>query len=128
MLRGDAALHESILGMEGPLQSFGARIKLGQALGLYGEVTRRNLDLIRKVRNDFAHSVVEENQNRRLEKMSFAFHTVADRCASLKTMGNNPPSDPRARFKMAVTEIFMFLLFADPDSRPVIQVKRQILQ
>src|SRR5690242_16687727 len=35
----------------GLLESFGSKILMGHALGLYGNQTRRNLDIIRQVRN-----------------------------------------------------------------------------
>jgi hypothetical protein len=40
----------------GPLSSFSRRILLGRALRIYGPVTQRNLDLIRHIRNAFAHA------------------------------------------------------------------------
>lgn len=40
---------------EGPLGSFAAKIKVGKALGLYGTKTHHDLQLIRTVRNEFAH-------------------------------------------------------------------------
>jgi hypothetical protein len=40
-----------------PLSSFSAKIDLGFALGLYGPVTRADLDRVRRVRNIFAHSL-----------------------------------------------------------------------
>jgi mannitol operon repressor len=40
----------------GPLSAFSAKIKMGSALGLYGKKLREDLNAIRKLRNDFAHS------------------------------------------------------------------------
>lgn len=45
----------------GVLYDFSAKISMAQALGLYGDVTRRNLDVLRNVRNIFAHSIVALN-------------------------------------------------------------------
>jgi hypothetical protein len=42
----------------GPLESFGQRITIGRALGIYGEHTEYNLDLLRLIRNSFAHAHV----------------------------------------------------------------------
>lgn len=42
---------------KGPLSTFSARINLAHALNIIEEQERRDLHLIRKVRNDFAHSV-----------------------------------------------------------------------
>lgn len=40
-----------------PLNSFSAKIAMAHALGLYGNETRRNLDILREIRNIFAHDV-----------------------------------------------------------------------
>ena len=39
-----------------PLSSFDAKIRMGYALGLYGRIIRNDLDVIRRVRNAFAHA------------------------------------------------------------------------
>jgi hypothetical protein len=39
-----------------PLSSFDAKIRIGYAVGLYGPVVRNDLNLIRRVRNGFAHA------------------------------------------------------------------------
>src|SRR5258708_40156 len=39
-----------------PLSSFSARIKIGYALGIYDRQFRRDLDMIRAIRNVFAHA------------------------------------------------------------------------
>ncbi|MGO9684145.1 MAG: MltR family transcriptional regulator [Beijerinckiaceae bacterium] len=40
----------------GPLATFSARINFGYALGLYGKKVKRDLNLIREIRNAFVHS------------------------------------------------------------------------
>ncbi|TPL51621.1 hypothetical protein FJ957_08575 [Mesorhizobium sp. B2-4-6] len=44
-----------LVGHAGPLGSFSQTIEMGFALGLYGQVVRKDLHLIREVRNIFAH-------------------------------------------------------------------------
>jgi hypothetical protein len=46
---------ELLFGPMRPLSSFSAKIELGYAIGLYGEVAHKNFDMIRDVRNKFAH-------------------------------------------------------------------------
>jgi hypothetical protein len=41
-----------------PLGNFHSKIIIGYAIGLFGPLTRANLDIIRSIRNDFAHSVL----------------------------------------------------------------------
>ena len=42
----------------GPMSSFASKIKLGFVLKLFDEITRDNLDCIRRIRNAYAHSQV----------------------------------------------------------------------
>ena len=46
---------DEILGQSRPAGTFSARIDLAYLLGLIDPVTRRDLHLIRKIRNDFGH-------------------------------------------------------------------------
>jgi hypothetical protein len=51
--------HEDLFGpnVSAPLSSFSARIKIGYALGLYDRQFREDLDLVRAIRNTFAHTL-----------------------------------------------------------------------
>ncbi len=40
---------------DGPLRTFAAKIDAGYAFGVYDNITMRNLDTIRQIRNAFAH-------------------------------------------------------------------------
>jgi hypothetical protein len=61
---------------EGPLSNFASKIMLTYALGLIGPITRDDLNLIRLLRNEFAHA-----------RKPFGFETtvVAAVCKHLKT-------------------------------------------
>jgi hypothetical protein len=54
--RHDKKTVENLQGRDGALNSFYSKIHLGYALALYDETTRANLDIIRRVRNAFAHT------------------------------------------------------------------------
>jgi len=54
--RHDRKTVEKLQGRDGALNSFYSKIHLGYALALYDETTRENLDIIRRVRNAFAHT------------------------------------------------------------------------
>ena len=60
-----------------PLGSFSARIRIGAALGLYGPVTFADLEIIRNVRNQFAHSPVLR---------TFSDVPIAKSCGKLKLL------------------------------------------
>jgi hypothetical protein len=50
--------HDSLLeGQDAPLSSFGARIDIAYRLGLISTKFHRDLHIIRKIRNDFAHDI-----------------------------------------------------------------------
>jgi len=62
-----------LVGFNAPLGGLSARIAAAHAMGLISDLEQRECDLIRKVRNEFAHKV----------KMSFNDKRVAGLCASL---------------------------------------------
>lgn len=99
-----------LLDVNQPLGSFGPRIAISEAVGLITAPERRDLDLLRKIRNDFAH---------KLHGMSFADQRVASRCAAfeciddfLRTQVAVPVeyvSDPRSRFNLAASLLAWYI-------------------
>jgi DNA-binding MltR family transcriptional regulator len=69
--------HDELLEGTGPIGTFSARIRLARALDWISEDARFDLDIIRKIRNDFAHSFDHS--------LSFNDQSITDRCASLRT-------------------------------------------
>lgn len=59
----------------GPLSSFSNKIKIAYAIGALSKDARHDLDLIREIRNTFAHSVVQ---------IDFNEAAIARRCRDLK--------------------------------------------
>jgi hypothetical protein len=47
---------DKLFDYQGPLASFDAKIRVGYAIALYGPVVRNDLDVIRRIRNGFAHA------------------------------------------------------------------------
>lgn len=58
-----------------PLKTFHAKIVIGYSLGIYGKVTRENLQRIKNIRNVFAHSP---------RAITFDTPEVAKECAELR--------------------------------------------
>jgi len=56
--RHDERTAERLLARDGPLSSFYGKNQLGYALGVYDETILQQLEIIRRVRNVFAHSVL----------------------------------------------------------------------
>jgi hypothetical protein len=72
-----AANHDSLLGRSGPLATFSSRINLAFALQWIDEDTAHDLDVIRDIRNDFAHPLDHE--------LSFATQSISARCCNLRS-------------------------------------------
>lgn len=75
---------------QGPLATFSSRIKLSCFLGLISEDTYRDCNIIRKIRNDFAHTY---------EEISFQTPQIKSRCLSLsgRRIANPEEFDPVLR-------------------------------
>ncbi|QAU47215.1 hypothetical protein [Bradyrhizobium guangzhouense] len=100
VLRPDDVAKDRLEQEGGPLQSFGQRITMGRVLGIYGSDTQHNLDLLRHIRNAFAHAHIP---------ITFQTKEVVDAISLFKNLPLFPPyildsqlkeapEDPRARF------------------------------
>jgi hypothetical protein len=74
-----------LFGAEGPLGTFSSKTAIAYAISLIGPVTRRDLDLIRLLRNEFAHS---------RKHFGFDSEPVAAVCEQLKTPDTDGASIP----------------------------------
>jgi hypothetical protein len=54
--KNDDPTWEELLSDRGPIGTFSAKILAGYAFGIYDESIRKNLDVVRQIRNGFAHS------------------------------------------------------------------------
>jgi hypothetical protein len=71
-----------LFGVERPLSGFWNKILVAYALNVFGDEVYHNLDLIRNIRNSFAHAHVP---------ISFDTKEIADACAALKMPKVVPP-------------------------------------
>lgn len=97
--RGRKALLD---GFNAPLGTFSARIASSFALGLVSEVEYRECELIRKVRNEFAHQI----------KVSFKTEKVASLCALLQFSAKSYGDvhvDTRGQFTTAAVALILDL-------------------
>src|SRR6185295_5813555 len=69
--------NNELLGSTGPLGTFAAQILLAHALDWISYDVWSDLDTVRTIRNDFAHSFDHE--------LSFSDQSVSDRCRNLRT-------------------------------------------
>jgi hypothetical protein len=80
---------DGLLSGREPLASFSARIQACFCLGLISKEAYRDLNIIRKIRNEFAHHAFD---------VTFDAGAIADRCRELKYEPFGSPLEPRAKF------------------------------
>ena len=67
---------DELLSSNGPIGAFSARIRVARALAWISDDVRFDLDQIRAIRNEFAHSADHD--------LSFADQSIADKCRNLR--------------------------------------------
>ena len=105
----------------GPFATLSAKINAAFALGFVGPISLRELHLIRKIRNHFAHSS---------SPGGFDASPVADWCRELRLPewcldfgDTEPPSEPRQRFLRSVDLLWSFL-FTEMVKKDLVGVRR----
>jgi mannitol operon repressor len=89
-------------GPNAPLGSFSSRINMAYCLGLLSRNQRKDLDIIRKVRNQFAHEFIG---------VSFDTEGIANRCRELESAKiGGQPATARECFKKASVRLMVDIL------------------
>lgn len=93
-LKMPTSVHQFLFeGANAPLSTFSVKIKLVDCYGWFSSDVIRDLDLIRKIRNEFAHELIG---------VSFETPSVKSRCGELKTAQiDGDPGTARERYKKA---------------------------
>jgi hypothetical protein len=90
----------AVFGFNGPLGTFSNKITMGYAMGIYGEMTKKDLDIIRNIRNTFAHT---------LGNIHFSHADVVGECDKLYHVGEIDMAaflkGAKARYVRAVVNI-----------------------
>lgn len=97
----DKAAASLLEGSNAPLGTFSARITACFAMGLISQAEHHDLHQLRRIRNDFAHSI----------HVSFETPSIADRCKTLllKVPDHNGKVPPVQQFKTAAIALIMNL-------------------
>jgi len=112
--RPDKNTVDDIFRPDGPLGSFSARIKLAYLLDLVEGTARKDLDRIRRIRNDFAHSRGD---------LRFTTATIRDSCAQLHgakacRLGSWTLRSPKQKFVVTVYFLAEYLIsLTEPRKR-----------
>ena len=88
----DKKIKNDLFNGNAPLASFSARIKLAYYLGKISNVERRDLDLIRKIRNDLAHNA---------DPIDFKEPKIKSQCGELSFSYHDKDHRPRGHFTAA---------------------------
>lgn len=88
----DKKIEDDLFTGNAPLASFSARIKMAFYLGKISNAERRDLDLLRKIRNDFAHNA---------EAIDFEANKIKNRCGELSFSYHDKDHRPRGHFSAA---------------------------
>lgn len=108
-----------------PLASFSSRITLAYYLGKLSPSMRRELNLIRKIRNDFAHSA---------DNLTFETENLANRCKHLQYSYHDADGRPREHFTAAVCGLLAVIhvstlrsiaIVECPDRLPLDDIKEE---
>ena len=89
----DDAVAKELFRSSGPLGPFSVRIDLAYLMGLLGADARREMHLLRRIRNEFAHSPAA---------LSFEEQAIANRCRELKFVVFDADLPARRRFIRAL--------------------------
>jgi Mannitol repressor. len=112
----DAAVLRFLFENRGPLESFYSRIQVAYAFGLIGADVRNELNLIREIRNEFAHI---------RDPLSFSDPSIEARCKSLQVPSmverevNDTLATVQDRFLVSCLLLAtLFMAGASPPRRP----------
>ena len=93
-LEKDKNAWERLFRKSGPLSSFSAKIDLARLLGVVSGIVASDLHIIRGVRNEFAHSILDKDS----AVLSFNTAHIKDKCLALRTVEHEAHRDPRVAF------------------------------
>jgi len=99
---------ESIFDNSGALGTFSGKINIAYLMGLIPKNINDDIQLIRKIRNDFAHNA---------SSITFDTNYIASRCYSLNLHALTKKEGPRAIFGSTVTSILSYINGRLKDSK-----------
>ena len=117
----DAKEVEQLLAPEGPLGTFGSRVRACYCLGLIGPVIAADLRLVGKIRNQFAHEL----------QTTFSDQRISQWCKSLQwhkhALFHDPPAGASERdlFQVGVNQLVTHLIGLPGLARADKRVKRE---
>jgi hypothetical protein len=115
-LEQDKKASDRLFGRSGPLSSFSAKIDLSRLLSIVSPVIASDLHIVREIRNEFAHSVLDRNSM----APAFSAPHITDKCLALRCVAHEKLSEPRIAFIRACailnSELLLFKLLGETVS------------
>jgi hypothetical protein len=109
-LSRDQRLLDELFRSSGPLGAFSVKINLGFLMGLYSGDTRKELETIKNIRNEFAHHIAR----------SFDFERIKD-------LANNLSMSEKVEFHFSVLEDNQMVLYIGAGSKPKDRPSERVL-
>ncbi len=100
VLADEPKLLKEMFSHNGPLANFSSRIDFAMLMGLLSRVTWHDLHIIRRIRNDFAHSP---------HPLSFDDGAIRSRCGELRHTIRGHEAQSRQHFTSAVCAVLAFI-------------------
>lgn len=91
--------------LDTPLSTLSAKALMCRSLRLISAMEFRDVDLVRKIRNEFAHSVTCSFKDQKIKNWAQELKVGMDALDALETGDKNRVDDPRQRFGMVTTSI-----------------------
>lgn len=107
----DEDVIEPLFGGKNPFSGVASKIDVAYAIGAITKRCRKELILLNKVRNQFAHFVSLESPSRVLEALSFKVQKIVDLCSNLETIPQVRNEDPVAMAKSDARALFCDTVF-----------------
>jgi mannitol operon repressor len=96
----NSSAEKLLAGLNAPLGSFGTRIAACHALGLITDEEAKQSDILRKVRNEFAHKI----------EVTFENGAVKDLCNNLSVPEKDKEAKARAKFAKASMPLLIHMI------------------
>jgi hypothetical protein len=94
-LHSESKAWDSFSKSNSTLSSFSSKIDLARLLGFITDTIWSDLNIIRTIRNDFAHQVVHKTEH---TKLSFNSSHIKDKCMALRCIAHKNYTEPRIAF------------------------------
>ncbi len=113
-LEKDKTAWDRLFRKSGPLSSLSAKIDLARLLAMTSDAIHSDLHILRDVRNEFAHSVLDKDDS----PLTFQSPRIKDKCLALKCVKHEELTDPRHAFVRACavlnSDFYMHEFFGQP--------------